>query len=125
MLGTVVLLMMQPCTELKKPGELLKSVQSFRSGELCQSGEPSKSSELCQSGESYKAGEIHKLKECRSAKFLKASDLNGSVELVRFHQTSPTTNVVEPNKELDMEKTTSVDVKHGETNQRSSKGSRE
>lgn len=101
-------------TELNKSGELLKSGQSFSSEELCQSEEPSKSSELCQSGESYKTGESHKLKDCQSTEFLKASDLKGSGELVRFHQTSPTTNVVEPNKELAMEKITSVDVKHGE-----------
>ncbi|KAH6823100.1 hypothetical protein C2S53_011273 [Perilla frutescens var. hirtella] len=100
--------------DLNKSVELPKSGQSFRSGELCQSGEPSKSRELGQSGQAYELKEIHKSRECQSTENLKASDSNRSVELVRFHQTSPTTEGVEPNKNLDVAKTMSMDVKRGE-----------
>lgn len=100
--------------DLNNSVELPKLGQSFRSGELCQSGEPLTSRELCQSGEAYESEEILKLRECQSTEHLMANDSNRSGELARFRQTSPTTEVVEPIKNLDVAKTMIVSMKRGE-----------
>lgn len=91
-----------------KSRELPKSGQSFRSEDLHKTGESSKS------GEAYKCREIHETKESRSMENLMAHDSRKSGDLGRLGKILLTTEEAEPNKNLDMEKTMSVDVKSGE-----------